>query len=55
MHYATPGLNFKLGPLNKFLKEMGVGEMEPQPSLKITSTSIPEETRVVVLRPESQS
>jgi L-ascorbate metabolism protein UlaG (beta-lactamase superfamily) len=53
MHFATPGLKFELGPLSKFLKEMGVGEVEPQPSLKITSTSIPEETRVVVLKAES--
>jgi L-ascorbate metabolism protein UlaG (beta-lactamase superfamily) len=49
MHYATPGCSIKLGPLNKFLKEMGLGTLEVQPTLKISRSSIPEETRVVVL------
>ena len=49
MHYATPGGSLKLSPLNKFLKEMGIASAEPQASLKLTSSSIPEETHVVVL------
>jgi hypothetical protein len=49
MHYATPASSIKLAPLNKYLKEMGLGEVEPQPSLKVTRSTIPEETRVVVL------
>jgi len=49
MHYATPKCNLKLGQLSKFLKEMGLGTVEAQPSLKVTRTGIPEETRVVVL------
>ncbi len=49
MHYTTVGANLKLGPVSKFLKEMGIGSVEPQPSLKVTSGSVPEETRVVVL------
>jgi len=49
MHYATQGASMKLSPVTKFLKEMGLGNVEPQPSLKITSGSVPEETRVVVL------
>jgi L-ascorbate metabolism protein UlaG (beta-lactamase superfamily) len=49
MHYHIPGANFKLAALSKFLKEMGLGEISPQPSLKVSSSSIPEETRVVVL------
>jgi L-ascorbate metabolism protein UlaG (beta-lactamase superfamily) len=49
MHYATPGNVIKLGPLNKFLKEMGLGAVEAQASLKVTRSSIPEDTRVVVL------
>jgi L-ascorbate metabolism protein UlaG (beta-lactamase superfamily) len=53
MHFNTPGTSLKLGPLNKFLKEMGVAESEPQPSLKISPSSVPEETRVVVLKRES--
>jgi L-ascorbate metabolism protein UlaG (beta-lactamase superfamily) len=53
MHFNLPGTSLKLGPLSKFLKEMGVAESDPQPSLKITPSSVPEETRVVVLKRES--
>ena len=49
MHYGTPACQIKLAPLSKFLKEMGLNDLEAQPSLKITKSSIPEETRVVVL------
>ena len=49
MHYQVPESNLELAPLNRFLKEMGVGEVEPIPSLKITRTSVPSEARVVVL------
>ena len=50
MHYATPASRITLDPLSKFLKEMGLKEIEKVPSLKVTSvTSLPEETRVVVL------
>jgi L-ascorbate metabolism protein UlaG (beta-lactamase superfamily) len=49
MHYGTPGCLLKLAPLSKFLKEMGLTKVEPQEVLKITQTTIPEETRVVVL------
>lgn len=49
MHYATAGMPLSLEPLSKFLKEMGVGEAEPQPSLKVTKSNLPNETRLVVL------
>lgn len=50
MHYAIPGSAVKLDSLNKFLKEMGISDVETSPTLKITSaTSLPEETRVIVL------
>lgn len=50
MHYATPAATEKLDPLSKFLKEMGLKELETLPSLKIASTSaLPEETKIVVL------
>jgi L-ascorbate metabolism protein UlaG (beta-lactamase superfamily) len=50
MQYAIPNTSLKLDPLSKFLKEMGLNEVETQPSLKITSaSSLPEETRVIVL------
>lgn len=49
MHYAIPGSNLKLAPLNKFLKEMGLAELEAQPSLKVSRSTVPDETRVIVL------
>ena len=52
MHYNTPGGNLKLAPVTRFLKEMGIGNVEPQPSLKVTLGSVPEETHVVVLTHE---
>lgn len=49
MHYHIPGSNLKLGPVSKFLKELGIANVDPQPSLKITASGVPEETRVVLL------
>lgn len=49
MHYGTPASTLKLAPLSKFLKEMGLGAIETQPTLKITKSMIPEETRVIAL------
>jgi len=49
MHYQVTGSNTKLAPLSKFLKEMGVGETAPEASLKVTRSTLPNETRVVVL------
>lgn len=49
MHYATPDVKVTLDSLNKFIKEMGLSKPASQPSLKITRSGLPEETRVVVL------
>lgn len=49
MHYQLPESSLELSPLSRFLKEMGVGEIEPVPSLKVTRSSVPPEARVVVL------
>jgi L-ascorbate metabolism protein UlaG (beta-lactamase superfamily) len=49
MHYATPDSIISLDSLNKFLKEMGLGKQEAQPTLKVTRSSLPDETHVVVL------
>ncbi len=49
MHYQLPESSLKLSPLSRFLKEMGVGKIEPIPSLKMTRSSVPTEARVVVL------
>jgi L-ascorbate metabolism protein UlaG (beta-lactamase superfamily) len=50
MHYATPADTEKLDPISKFLKEMGLKEVETLPSFKAAGpNNLPEETRVVVL------
>jgi L-ascorbate metabolism protein UlaG (beta-lactamase superfamily) len=49
MHYATSHAKVTLDSLNKFLKEMGLGKQDAQPSLKVTRSSLPEETHVVLL------
>lgn len=43
------GLKFDLEPVENFLKEMGVENVEPQPKLSITKDKLPEETQVVIL------
>jgi L-ascorbate metabolism protein UlaG (beta-lactamase superfamily) len=52
MHYQTPKAKMDLAPVTKFLKEMGIGNVETEPSLNITRTGIPSDTRVVVLAHE---
>jgi len=49
MHYQLPESDVILSPLSRFLKEMGVGKIDPVPSLKVTRSSVPSEARVVVL------
>lgn len=49
MHYKVDGSNLKLNPLTQFLQEMGLSKETAEPSLKITSSSVPSETKVVVL------
>jgi L-ascorbate metabolism protein UlaG (beta-lactamase superfamily) len=49
MHYSTPAAKLSLDTLNKFIKEMGLSKLEPQPSLKVSRSSLPNETHVVVL------
>jgi L-ascorbate metabolism protein UlaG (beta-lactamase superfamily) len=49
MHYSTPDSKLNLDALGKFIKEMGLSKPEAQPSLKVSRSSLPEETHVVVL------
>ena len=53
MHYATKDVKLKLDSLEKFVKEMGLSASQPEPSLKVTRTGLPEETHVVVLENQS--
>jgi L-ascorbate metabolism protein UlaG (beta-lactamase superfamily) len=49
MHYGMKGGLLKLASLDKFLKEMGLSTADTMPSLKVTASSVPEETKVIVL------
>ncbi len=53
MHYSLPGLAIELDPVSKFLKEMGVANTEAVGTLKLTKTSLPEETQLVLLEPKN--
>lgn len=49
MHYGLPGAKLELDPLAKFLKEMGLSAVDAAPSLKVTRSGLPDDTKVVVL------
>ena len=50
MHYKISNSPLKLDPLSKFLKEMGLTEIQTEESIKLSSINVlPEETRVMVL------
>ncbi len=48
MHYKTEVVS-RLEPLSKFITEMGLREVLPQPKVTITRSNLPGETQVVVL------
>lgn len=49
MHYKTKDVSVPLDSLDKFLKEMGLQPIEMVPSLKISKSSLPTESKVIVL------
>jgi L-ascorbate metabolism protein UlaG (beta-lactamase superfamily) len=49
MHYKTQALSWELEPVVRFLKEIGVKEVEPQPKLSLTKSSLPASTQVFLL------
>ncbi len=49
MHYGLKACKIQLDPLSKFLKEMGLTGADAAPSLKISRSGLPDETKVVVL------
>lgn len=54
MHYETPDSKLPLEPLSRFLKEMGITQLETTDTYKIANASAltEEETRVVALDPK---
>lgn len=49
MHYKIEGLNVEIDGVDKFLKEMGAENINPEPKLSITPEKLPEEPEVVLL------
>lgn len=49
MHYQTEAVSLKLDPVSKFLKEMGLGGLKPEATIKVTKSGLPDETKVVLL------
>ena len=49
MHYKTEALSRELEPVDKFLKEMGVKEVNSQPKLSLTKANLPISTQVFLL------
>lgn len=49
MHFKTDVVMMELEPLDRFLKEMGLKEVTPQPKLNITRSTLPPETKVLIL------
>lgn len=49
MHYKTPAEKVKLEPVDRFLKELGAGQLEPSPKLSVTRLNLPENLQVRLL------
>ncbi len=49
MHYRTEVTKNELAPLDRFLTEMGAKDLEPQPKLTVTRSTLPHETQVRLL------
>ena len=49
MHFKTPALHKELEPVDRFLKEMGIEQLIPQPRLSLTRSSLPDSMQVVLL------
>jgi L-ascorbate metabolism protein UlaG (beta-lactamase superfamily) len=49
MHYKTDESVLDLESVDRFLKEMGVSRIQQEETLKVTKSSLPEQTQIVVL------
>jgi L-ascorbate metabolism protein UlaG (beta-lactamase superfamily) len=49
MHFKTPTTTRDLEPLDRFLKEMGLKDPEPQAKLSVTKSNLPPNTQVILL------
>lgn len=51
MHYVSGTTGDGIGPIPQLLKELGVSPPDPLPRLNVTRSNLPEEMKVVLLRP----
>lgn len=49
MHFKTPAGDKDLAPVDRFLKEMGLSSVAPQPKLAVTKTNLPPSSQVFLL------
>lgn len=49
MHFKTDATSLPLDSVNKFLREVGMPDLKPQPKLIVNRGSLPEETTVILL------
>lgn len=49
MHYKTQALSQEFEPVERFLNEMGIKQIDPQPKLSITKSNLPLTTQVFLL------
>jgi L-ascorbate metabolism protein UlaG (beta-lactamase superfamily) len=49
MHYKTPKTNRDLEPVENFLKEMGLTQVETRPKYTVTRSNLPLSTQVILL------
>lgn len=54
MHYHVPDITLNLDSVSKFLKEMGLDKVQPQESLKVSRSGLPDETQIVLLELKSK-
>ena len=51
MHYRVPGAAVELDTIDAFLREMSVRDAEERPRLSVTTTTLPANTTVTLLKP----
>jgi len=55
MHYRLNDLAFKLDPVSKFFKELGLTSADEQETLRVSKSSLPSETQIILLSPKVSS
>lgn len=51
MYYRVPGLKMRLGSLDRFRREVGLESIQTEEKLKVSTSDISEETRIIIVQP----